>query len=56
MPQTMGDPNLTDIQPPRSRTPRMGMRDASVERSLAKAREGHQKALAMVAALGEEIE
>ena len=32
------------------------MRDASVERSLTEAREAHQKALAMVAALEEEIE
>ena len=46
----------TDIWPPRSRTPGMGRREASVERSLAKVREAHQKALAMVAALEEEIE
>ena len=46
----------TDIQPPRSRTPGRGRREASVERSLAKVREAHQKVLAMVAALEEEIE
>ena len=41
---------------PRSRTPRRVRRDASVERSLAEARETYQKALAMEAALEEEIE
>ena len=46
----------TDIWPPRSRTPRRGRREDSVERSLAKVREAHQKALAMAAALEEEIE
>ena len=51
-----GEFNLTEVQPPSSRTPRMGRRDASVERSLAKTREAHQKALAMAAALEEEIE
>ena len=56
MPQMMREPNLTDIQPPRSRTPRRGRRDASVERSLAEVREAHQKALAMATALEEEIE
>ena len=40
----------------RSRMPRRVRRDASVERSLAKVRETHQMALAMVAALEEEIE
>ena len=45
-----------DIQPSRSRTPRRGRREASVERSLAKVREAHQKALATVATLEEEIE
>ena len=54
--QTMRKPKLTDIQPPRSRTSRRGRRDASVERSLTEAREAHQKALAMVATLEEEIE
>ena len=46
----------TDIQPPRSRTPRKGRREASMERSLVKVREAHQKALAMVATLEKEIE
>ena len=56
MPQTMRKPKLTDVRPPRSRTPRRGRRDASVERSLTKVRGAHQKALAMVAPLEEEIE
>ena len=46
----------TDVQPQRSRTPSRGRRESSVERSLAKVREAHQKALAMAAALEEEIE
>ena len=54
--QVMRNLELTNIQPPRSRTPRRVRRDASVERNLAKVREAHQKALAMVAALEEEIE
>ena len=33
----------TDAWPPRSRTPRRGRREASVERSLANVREAHQK-------------
>ena len=45
----------TDIWPLRNRTPGRGRREVSVERSLAKVREAHQKALAMVATL-EEIE
>ena len=56
MPQMTGEPNLTDVQPLRSRTPRRGRRDVSVGRSLTKAREAHQKALAMAATLEEEIE
>ena len=52
----MRKPELSDIQPPRSRTPRRARRDASVERSLAEMKEAHQKALAMVATLEEEIE
>ena len=47
---------LTDVQPPRSQTPGKGRRESSVERSLANVREAHQKALAMVAAMEEEIE
>ena len=46
----------TGAWPQRSWTPRRGRREASVERSLANVREAHQKALAMVAALEEEIE
>ena len=45
-----------DVQPPRSRTPKRGRREASVERSLANMRGAHQKALAMAAVLEEEIE
>ena len=56
MPQTMKEPNPTDVQPPRSRTPRRGRRYASVERSLTEVRVAHQKALAMVATLEEKIE
>ena len=41
---------------PKEQNPWEGRREASVERSLAKLREAHQKALAMVAALEEEIE
>ena len=40
-PQVMRKPELTDVQPPRSRTPRRARRDASVERSLAKVRDAH---------------
>ena len=53
---TIVRPQLTDVQSPRSRTPGRGRREASVERSLAKVREAHQKALAMAATLEEEIE
>ena len=56
MPQTTGEFNPTQVWPSRSRTHRRGRRDASVDRSLAKVREAHQKALAMVATLEEEIE
>ena len=56
MPWMTGEPNPTDVQPPRSRTPRRGKRDVSMERSLAEAREAHQKALAMTAVLEEELE
>ena len=45
----------TDVPPPRNRTPQGG-RESSIERSLAKVREAHQKAQAMAAALEEEIE
>ena len=56
MPQMMRKSNPTGVWPPKSRTPRRGRKDAAVERSLAKVREAHQKALAMAAALKEEIE
>ena len=46
----------TDTQPPRSQTPGRGRRESSVERSLANMTEAHQKALATMAALEEEIE
>ena len=55
-PQTMRKPKLTDVRPPRHRTPRRERRDGSLEWSLTKVREAHQKALAMVATLEEEIE
>ena len=54
-PQTMEETGLTDVQPPRSKTPRRG-RDTSTERGLAKVREAHWRALATTAALEEEIE
>ena len=46
----------TGIQPHRSQTPGRGRRESLVERILANVREAHQKALAMVVALEEEIE
>ena len=55
-PETAARSWSTDFPPPRSRTPGRGRREASVERSLAKVREAHQKVLAMVAALEEEIQ
>ena len=55
-PQAMRKSKLTDIWPPRNRTPRRVRRDASVERSLAEVREFHQKTLAMAATLEEDIE
>ena len=54
-PQMTGKPRSTDVWPPRSRTPRKGRRRVSVERSLAKVREAHQKTLATVAILEEEF-
>ena len=56
LPQMMRKPKMTNIRPPRSRTPRRARRDTSVERSLTEVRETHQKALAMAATLEEEIE
>ena len=55
-PETAARSQSTDVWPPRSKTPGRGRREASVERSLAKAKEAHQKALAMAATLEEEIE
>ena len=52
----MEEPGPTDVCPPRSKTPRRGRRETSAERGLIKAREAHQKALATVAILEEEIE
>ena len=55
-PQTMEEPDPVDVWPSRSKTPRRGNRDISMERRLAKAREAHQRALATAATLEEEIE
>ena len=55
-PQMMEEPEPIDAQPLRSQPPRRGRRDASMERSLTEVREAHQRALAMVMALEEEIE
>ena len=52
----MEEPDPINVWPPRSKTLRRGRRDASMERSINKAREAHWRALAMVAALEEEIE
>ena len=56
LPQMTRKPKVTNAWSSRSRTPQRVRRDASVERSLAEVREAHQKALAMVATLEEEIE
>ena len=53
-PHTSGEPNSTDVWPPRSRTPQR--RDTSRERSLTEVREAHHRALVIAAALEEEIE
>ena len=55
-PWTMEEPGPTNIQPPRSKTPRRGSRDTSTERNLAEVREAHQRAFGTAAALEEEIE
>ena len=55
-PQTMEEPDLVNIWPRRSKTPRRGNRDTSTERRLTKVREAHQRALATMATLKEEIE
>ena len=54
--QEIEEPGLADIQPPRSKTPRRGRRDTSAETDLAEVREVHQRALAIVSTLEEEIE
>ena len=53
-PQMSGEPNSTDVWPPRSRTSQR--RYASRERILTEVREAHHRALVMAAALEEEIE
>ena len=55
-PETMAQYWLTGIWPPKNCTPERERRESSVERSLANVRNTHQKALATVAALEEEIE
>ena len=55
-PETAARSQPMDVQPPRNQTPKRGRRESLVERSLANVRKDHQKALAMVAALEEEIE
>ena len=55
-PQRIEELGWADVWPPRSKTLRRGRRDTSIKRDLAKAREAHQRALATVAALEEEIE
>ena len=54
--QMMEGPGLTDIQPPWRKTPRSRRRATSAERGLAKVREAHQKALATMAELEDEVE
>ena len=56
LPQMTEEPEPINAQPPRSQTPRRGRRDASTERSLTEMREAHQRALATVGTLEEEIE
>ena len=55
-PWMMEEPGPIDIWSPRSKTPRRGRRDTSVERGLAEVMEAHQRALATAATLEEEIE
>ena len=54
--QGLEEPGFMDIQPPRSQTPRMGRRDTSAKTDITEAREGHCRALATMATLGEKIE
>ena len=39
--QSLEEPGLADVQPPRSKIPRRGRRDTSAERDFAKVREAH---------------
>ena len=55
-PTAMERPCPEDPHSSRSGVPQKGKKDSSVERSLATVHEAHQKALAMVATLKEEIE
>ena len=55
-PQTTDETGSSNIWPPKSKTPRRGRRDTSMERAFAKAREAHQRALATTANMEEEIE
>ena len=55
-PTAMVRPHLKDPHPSRSGMPQKGKKDSSVERSLATVHEAHQKALAVVVTLEEEIE
>ena len=52
----MEEPGPTDIWPLRSKTPRRERRDTSTKRDLTEVRVAHQKTLATVATLEEEIE
>ena len=55
-PQMMEEPHLVYVWPLRSKTPRRGIRDTSMERRLAEVKEAYQRALATAATLEEEIE
>ena len=55
-PTAMARPHPEDPHSPRSGVPQKGKKDSLVERSLATVHEAHQRALAMVATLKEEIE
>ena len=55
-PQMIEEPEPIDVWPLRSKTPRRGRRDTSVERSLTEAREAHCRAPATMASLKEEID
>ena len=55
-PETTAWYQLTSIWPPKNHTLKRERRESLVKRSLANVRNAHQKALATVAALEEEIE